>query len=213
MSVKKMERSSGVNIRASTVRVAVLGLLTALATVLAMFTIRPNQSMKISLDFIPVVIAAYIYGPVGSGLVAGLADIIGCIVKPSGMIYPPITLTAVAVGVIFGAFLKQRTGFLRIIISVGITQLIISMFVTPIWLYYLIGLNYYVNLGVRLPQIAIMVTAELIVIPLILKSLEKMNVLKLLSVRPDSPLMGKGKYLNNKKHRNHKNPKKHKKRK
>ncbi len=183
MSEKRTARRSGVNIKASTIRIAVLGLLTALAAVLAMFTIRPNPSMKISLDFIPVVIAAYIYGPLGSGIVAGLADIIGCIVKPAGMIYPPITLTAVAVGVVFGAFLHQRTAFPRIAVSVGITQLVISMFVTPIWLYFLIGIDYFVNLGARLPQIAIMTAVELITIPLILKSLEKMNVLKLLSIR------------------------------
>lgn len=177
MSQKNSSRS-GINIKDSTIKIAILGLLTALATVLAMFTIRPNPSIKISLTFIPVVIAAYIFGPVGSGLVAGLADIIGCIVKPAGMIYPPITATEIIVGVVFGLFLYQKRSFVRIAISSGITQLIISMFVTPLWLYFLYGFNYYVTVGARMPQIAIMLAIELISIPFILKSLDKINVQK-----------------------------------
>lgn len=175
---QKHGSGSRANIKESTVKIAVLGLLTALTTVLSMFTIRPQPSIKISLTFIPVVIAAYIFGPVGSGLVAGLADVIGYIVKPTGMFFPPITLTEIAVGLIFGFLLYQKRSFPRIALAAGITQLIISMFVTPLWLYFLYGFNYFVTIAGRLPQIAIMLAAELVLIPLILKSLDKINVRK-----------------------------------
>lgn len=180
MSKKNWSVKSKINVKASTVHIAVLGLLTALATALALFTIRPNESIKISLTFIPVAIAAYIYGPVGGGTVAGLADIIGCIVKPSGMIYPPITLTEILIGVIFGLLLHKNRRFPRIALAAGITQLIISAFVTPLWLHLLYGMDYVLLLWTRIPQLAIMVSAELIVIPLILKTLEKINIEKLL---------------------------------
>ena len=179
---KNRSSGSGVNIRQTTVHLTVLGILTALCIVIAMFTIRPNDSIKISLSFIPVVIAAYIYGPAGAGTVAGLADVIGCIIKPHGMIYPPITLTEIAVGIVFGFFLYKKWSFLRVIFASGITQLIISAFVTPLWLYFLYGMNYTTLLFTRIPQIAIMFTIEIIVIPVMLKTMDRINVRRLISV-------------------------------
>ena len=178
---KNRSSGSGINIRQTTIHLTVLGILTALCIVIAMFTIRPNDSIKISLTFIPVVIAAYIYGPAGAGTVAGLADIIGCIIKPHGMIYPPITLTEIAVGIVFGLLLYKKWSFIRVLFAAGITQLLISAFVTPLWLYFLYGMNYATLLVTRIPQIAIMFTIELIVIPIMLKTMDRINVRKLIS--------------------------------
>lgn len=179
---KNRTSGSGINIRQTTIHLTVLGILTALCIVIAMFTIRPSDSIKISLTFIPVVIAAYIYGPAGAGTVAGLADIIGCIIKPHGMIYPPITLTEIAVGIVFGLLLYKKWSFLRVLFSAGITQLVISAFVTPLWLYFLYGMNYETLLVTRIPQIIIMLTVELIVIPIMLKTMDRINVRRLISV-------------------------------
>lgn len=179
---KNRTAGSGINIRQTTIHLTVLGILTALCIVIAMFTIRPSDSIKISLTFIPVVIAAYIYGPAGAGTVAGLADIIGCIIKPHGMIYPPITLTEIAVGIVFGLLLYKKWSFLRVLFSAGITQLVISAFVTPLWLYFLYGMNYETLLVTRIPQIIIMLTVELIVIPIMLKTMDRINVRRLISV-------------------------------
>ena len=96
------------------------------------------------------------------------------------MIYPPITLTEILIGVIFGLLLHKNRRFPRIALAAGITQLIISAFVTPLWLHLLYGMDYVLLLWTRIPQLAIMVSAELIVIPLILKTLEKINIEKLL---------------------------------
>ncbi len=178
---KNHNSGTRINIRQTTIHLTVLGILTALCIVIAMFTIRPNDSIKISLTFIPVVIAAYIYGPAGAGTVAGLADIIGCIIKPHGMIYPPITMTEIAVGIVFGLFLYKKWSFIRVLFSAGITQLIISAFVTPLWLYFLYGMNYTTLLAARIPQILIMLTIELVLIPVMLKTMDRINVRRLIS--------------------------------
>ena len=178
---KNHNSGTRINIRQTTIHLTVLGILTALCIVIAMFTIRPNDSIKISLTFIPVVIAAYIYGPAGAGTVAGLADIIGCIIKPHGMIYPPITMTEIAVGIVFGLFLYKKWSFIRVLFSAGITQLIISAFVTPLWLYFLYGMNYTTLLAARIPQIFIMLTIELVLIPVMLKTMDRINVRRLIS--------------------------------
>lgn len=179
--MSKNKQGSRVNIKQTTVHLAVLGVLTALCIVIAMLSIRPNDSIKITLTFIPIVIAAYIYGPAGAGTVAGLADVIGCIIKPHGMIYPPITLTEIAVGIVFGLLLHKKRSFWRVALSSGITQLVISAFVTPLWLYFLYGMNYGTLLVTRIPQILIMLTLELVTIPLMLKAMERINVHKLIT--------------------------------
>lgn len=171
-----------INIRKSTTDLAVMGILTALCIVIAMFmTIRPTNSIKITLTFIPVVIAAYLYGPIGAGTVAGLADILGCIFNPVGMIFPPITISEITVGVVFGLLLHNKRSLPRIIIGVAFSQLCVSTFITPIWLNMLYGMNYLTNLYIRIPQILIMIAIEMIVIPPMLKLLEKLRSAKVIS--------------------------------
>lgn len=176
---KNRNTHSKVNVRTTTVHIAVFGMLTALATAISFLTIRPGENMKLSLTFIPVVIAAYLYGAVGAGAVAGLADIIGCIIKPAGMLYPPITITEIAVGVAFGLLLYRNKSFIRILIAAGISQLLFSMFVTPLWLNLLYGMDYSLLLATRIPQIAVMLAIQLITIPIILTSLDRINIQKL----------------------------------
>ena len=91
----------------STLNLAVIAMLTALLVVLALYCTIKTQALKITLDFIPVMIAAKLYGAKGAGLVAGMGDIIGYICHPTGAWFPPITLTAVITGVVFGLMLKD----------------------------------------------------------------------------------------------------------
>ena len=97
------------------------------------------------------------------------------------MIYPPITMTEIAVGIVFGLFLYKKWSFIRVLFSAGITQLIISAFVTPLWLYFLYGMNYTTLLAARIPQILIMLTIELVLIPVMLKTMDRINVRRLIS--------------------------------
>lgn len=177
---KKQKSRSRLNIRQSTVHLAVLGLLTALCAVLAMFTFRPNEMIKISLTFIPVCIAAYLYGAPGAGAVAGLADIINWMIKPMGPLYPPITVTEIVIGIVFGLLLHRKSHIVRVVLSAGITQFLISGLVTPLWLHLLYGMNYPTLLMARIPQLLIMFVSEVVVITIMLKALEKIKLTGLL---------------------------------
>ena len=86
-----MEKNK-MNIKTSVQTLAVMAVLMAAQAVLGMLEIH-TATIKISLSFIPVVIAARLYGGAGGALVAGLGDIIGCIVHPVVAWFPPITLT------------------------------------------------------------------------------------------------------------------------
>ncbi len=174
-----MEKKRQENIKNSTIRITIFGILIALQIVIAQFlTIRPTESLKISLSFIPVVIAGRLFGAVGAGLIAGIGDVLQAFLFPLGAWFPPITITSVLVGVVFGLFLKNSNKFISILISVLITELVFSLFVTPIWLYMLQGIDYWFILVSRLPQIGVMIAVKLVIIPPVLKLTDKINIVK-----------------------------------
>ena len=71
---------------------------------------------RISLGFIPVAVGGMLYGPVGGGVIAGVADIIRAIILPQGgAINPFFTVTAILRGVLYGSFLHKATDWRRIL--------------------------------------------------------------------------------------------------
>ena len=155
----------------------------AAQAVLGMLEIH-TATIKISLSFIPVVIAARLYGGIGGALVAGFGDIIGCIIHPVGAWFPPITLTYAFSGLVYGLFLKKRTNIWSVVLSVGITQFIISLFITTIWIAYL-SYNaddgmfvefYFTRVVMRIWQIVIMSAVQIAVIPPMLKLMGKVKL-------------------------------------
>ena len=165
-----------INIRQTTRLITTLAILSALLAVLSVYCTIHTDTLKITLTFIPVVVAARLYGAWGAGVVAGMGDVICWFFNSqTGMLFPPITLTAVVTGVFFGLLLKNnrlrsKSDMITMLLSVVISQLI-SLFVTPIWLNMLYGTSYEVLLMSRLIQIAVMTVIHLIMVPVMLKSI------------------------------------------
>ena len=169
------------NIKTSVHTIAIIAVLMAVQAVLGLLEIH-TATIKISLSFIPVVIAARFYGGIGGALVAGFGDIIGCIIHPVGAWFPPITITYAISGFIYGLFLKKGTEIWRVLVSVGITQLIISLFVTTIWIAYLSYPNdgmfmefYFTRVVMRIWQILIMSAVQITTIPAMFKLMDRMK--------------------------------------
>ena len=176
-------KKSRINIKTSVQTIAFIAVLMAAQAVLGMLEIH-TATIKISLSFIPVVIAARLYGGIGGALVAGFGDIIGCIIHPVGAWFPPITLTYAFSGLVYGLFLKKRTNIWSVVLSVGITQFIISLFITTIWIAYL-SYNaddgmfvefYFTRVMRRIWQIVIMSAVQIAVIPPMLKLMGKVKL-------------------------------------
>ena len=184
MSEKNKNSSFGrSSLKNSTLNLAIIAMLTALLVVLALYCTIKTQALKITLDFIPVMIAAKLYGAKGAGLVAGMGDIIGYICHPTGAWFPPITLTAVITGVVFGLMLKDNSlkttkDKLKALFSVVIAQFGISAFITPLWLNMLYGTSYGTFFITRIPQIAIMTAVQLIFIPVMVKIIDGAGIKK-----------------------------------
>ncbi len=169
------------NVKSSVQTIALIAVLMAAQAVLGLLEIH-TATIKISLSFIPVVIAARLYGGIGGALVAGFGDIIGCIIHPVGAWFPPITITYAVSGLIYGLFLKKGTEIWRVLVSVGITQMIISLFITTVWIAYLSYPNdgmfvefYFTRVAMRVWQVLIMSVVQVIVIPPMLKAMDKVK--------------------------------------
>lgn len=173
-----MNEKKKANIKMTTQTLATFAILMAAEIVITQFLTIHTWNLKISLSFIPVVIAARLYGPVGGGVIAGVGDFLGAFMFPVGAWFPPITITNAVVGIIFGLFLKNSDGFLRVLFSVLISELVFSMFITPIWLMMLYGTDYWILVGSRLIQVGVLIAIKLIIIPPILKAMNRIKFTK-----------------------------------
>ena len=151
--------------------IVVMATLVAMEIVLSRMLSYSVWDMKIGFAFLPVVIAAIVLGPVRAAIVAALADFLGAILFPIGAYFPGFTLTAALVGILYGLFLHKDQPFWKILISVSIHQLILSLLMNTYWISVLYDSPFTPLLVTRLLQCAVMIPVELLVIGLMVKTL------------------------------------------
>lgn len=186
MFKNKLNETKSRKAKLSTQTMAVFAILIAAQFVISQFLTFQVWNIKIGFSFVPVVIAARLYGAVGAAEVAGIGDIIGVIFRPVGIWFPPITISAMLVGAVFGFFLKKSDSFIRILISVLISEFVFSLFITPLWLTILYKGNgtdffafYFSTLVSRIfVQIIPMTIVKLVVITAMLKAMDKIKFVK-----------------------------------
>ena len=143
-----MSKSMKVKVKA----MAVMALLIAINIVLSQTLSIHTWNIKIGFNFIPVVVAAMMYGPAAGGLVAAMGDIVSAIAFPVGPYFPGFTLTAVFTGVVFGLFLKKKPTVAKIVIAVLIVQMVIGWFGNTYFISILYGSPYKAVFLTRIPQ-------------------------------------------------------------
>ena len=160
-------------LRFTTRTLTTLALLTAMEIVLSRFLSLNTWNMKIGFNFIPVVIAAILYGPIGAGITGALGDFIGALLFPIGAYFPGFTLTAFLTGCVYGLFLYQKQGWLQVTASVLINQLILSLLLNTLWISVLYGSPYGPLLATRLIQCGVQIAVQLVLIPIIARVLTR----------------------------------------
>ncbi len=156
--------------------IAVMGILVALEVIIARFgTIRPAESLKLSLDFIPIAAAAILFGPVPAMIIGILADILGAFLFPVGPYFPGFTLTAALTGLMYGLFLHKSQAMPRVILAVLLQQWILSLFVNTFWLKLLYGMPYWPTLASRLVQCAVLTAVQLVLIPILARAIRRVQ--------------------------------------
>ena len=152
-----------------------LALLTAMQIILARYLVIPvSESLRFSMSFIPVVIAARRFGIIGGMAVYGIGDFLGAIIFPTGGAYfPGFTVTAVVAGAIYGLFLSKKSGAVRIVLSVLLSQLICTLMMNSYWLSTLMGSEFSAIFITRIPQALIMSALQIVFMALFLEKICK----------------------------------------
>ena len=93
---------------------------------------------------------------------------LGMLIFPSGSYFPGFTVSAFAIGCIYGLFLhKKESSFRRIIIPVLLVCMGVNLFVDTLWLNILYGQAYMALLPKRLVKCAVMVPIQVVLIKLV----------------------------------------------
>lgn len=148
--------------------VSVIGILVAMEIILARFSIH-TWNIKIGFSFVPIVVAAILYGPVAGGLVGAIGDVMSAILFPVGAFFPGFTLTAFLTGAVFGWFLHKKVSVLNVVLSVLVGQILISQFLNTYWISFLYGSPYWLLFMTRIYQTAAMSVVQIASILLIEK--------------------------------------------
>ncbi len=94
------------------ITVAFTAMMTALYFVLdRVFVLYPTESIKLSFNFVPVIVAAVYFGPISAMLVSGVGDLLGAVLMPVGAPNLLLTATAALSGLVYGLLLyRVRAG-------------------------------------------------------------------------------------------------------
>lgn len=168
------------------VKMSSLAMLTALEVVLSrLVPVVSSQQIKISFAFVPLAIAAYLYGAKGAALVAGVSDVIGALIFPVGDFFPGFTLTAVLRGICFGIFLGRMFDgklnlFWRSAFAVTISQMFLSLILDTYWISFMYHTAFWGVLVPRILQTVVMICVQTALIPLFIRAISKNRAVKLL---------------------------------
>ncbi len=158
-------------------KLVIMAMLIALQIVFARFLSFSVWNLRIGLSFIPIVMAAMLYGPIEAALVAGVSDFLGAILFPtSGAYFPGFTATAVVLGLIFGLFLRKKQTWYTILVSVLVSQLVCTLLLNTYWIATVYGAPFWATFYTRLTtQVVIMAPVQFVVMMLLKEPLRRVR--------------------------------------
>lgn len=138
--------------RNKTRKLAVVGVLIAAEIIAGRFLSISLATVKIGFAFLPLAMIAILFGPVWSGAAAAVSDILIAITSGFGY-FPPITISAVLTGVIYGiAFYRKPLSLPRVAVTVVLENVFVSLLLQTFWLTMISGKGFFALLPIRALQ-------------------------------------------------------------
>ena len=153
-----------------------LALLIAIEVVLSRFFSIRTPIVRIGFGFVPVAVAGMMFGPFGGVVVAGVGDLLGATLFPSGAFHPGFTMSAALGGLVYGLLIHHKEGtpewshgklLVRIAIAAAINCFAISLCLNTVWLTQLYDKGFMVLMPPRIVKEAIMFVVDFVVINLV----------------------------------------------
>lgn len=164
--------------------VAVCAMMLALRVILGIFTnftLAIMPFVKIGFSFIPVVITAYLYGPVCAAIVSGAGDVLSLILaNPTAFsLNPALTACYIWEGIIYGVVLYHSRFMLKEIIIAKVAVLLLcSLPLNTLILSGMMNIPYFTLLLYRAAVLIPFGVIEVLIIRLIKPLLERIRVIK-----------------------------------
>ncbi len=152
-------------------RITTIGMLVAMEVVLSRFlsiTIPPGPEylIKVGFSFLPVSVAAMLYGPVWGGVCYALGDIVGTLLfQPGSVYFPGFTFTAFVNGAVIGLFLyEKKIKALNSFLAAAVSQVVCSLGLNTLWLFVMYKTAVVAMIPGRLINSAAMIVVQTIVV-------------------------------------------------
>lgn len=161
--------------------IAVTAMMAAVAVVLGFYSVQLTEFLKISFAFLANEVTALLFGPAVGGVMAGVADIIKYLLKPTGPFFFGFTFDAILGGVIYGMILYKRPLTLKRIIAAKVTVMIlVNMILNTYWLSVMYGSALSAILPVRIVKECIMLPIETVLLYTVVRVMTKARVFTLM---------------------------------
>ena len=162
-----------------TLRVVVMALLVALQIVLSRILSINLPFLKIGFSFLPIMVAAYIYGPAGGVIVATVSDLIGAItINTQGTFFPGFTVTAALVGFIYGMCLRGKISTVKIAVGIVIKEVLCSLVLNTAWLSIMYHSSFGALAATRIWQVLAMIVVETVIADILFNRMTAMKKLR-----------------------------------
>ena len=170
--------------RKSVRTLAASAMLLSLGVVLDYFgSIYVTPELKISLSFLAIASAGYLFGPASAMLCGGLLDVLMWVIKPAGAYFPGYTLSGILGGLIYAVCLYRQKGRRLLIlgaVSKLLVNLIVNILINTLWSMIFTGKGYLALLSVRIPKNLILwpVESALLIVVLLFLSRNRQKILR-----------------------------------
>jgi dihydrofolate synthase/folylpolyglutamate synthase len=171
-------------------RLSLMAMLIALQIVFSKFLmLQLTDSIRLSIDSVPIILAGVWFGPVAGGVVGALGDLLGTVLFPTaGAYYPLLTVAFLLIGVVSGLFsytVKTRPAAVRAVACVIPAEIAGSFLFKSYALGTLFGLPFFTMLGTRILPVAIVMTVNTLLVGVLDKLLGGMAKRDEFSRKPD----------------------------
>lgn len=150
--------------------ITIISILTALTIIFERVLSIRLPFIAISFQFIPIVLCAILFGPIGAGIMCFTSDIIGFFLFPTGIFFPGFSISAMLTGFTYGFFLYKGK-YLKtknIVLASAITNFLINAGLSTFWLYLMMGKGILGYIPLRIVKAVVMFFIEIIVIRFII---------------------------------------------
>lgn len=163
----------------TTKKMVMMALFIALEIILTrLVAIMPSTFSRISLSFLVYAIAGRMYGVIYTSVLAGIGDIVGMLLFPSGTYIVGFTLSAMITGAVFGYLKYAKHLSLTIVMQCIVLALVVEAALNTLWLVMLYDSLFGPMLVKRIPGILTNFSIRLVVLIPLFYKVEKQGLFK-----------------------------------